>query len=125
MTRVGVLWSKLQGGNLVSKGNVVYNDSMPVSKTYYVYIMTNQSRTLYVGLTNNIRRRVREHKDGLIEGFTHRYNIDTLVYVESFGDVDSAIAREKQIKRWGREKKLRLINQENPDWRDLSDGWKG
>ena len=98
---------------------------MPVSKTYYVYIMTNQSRTLYVGLTNNIRRRVREHKDGLIEGFTHRYNIDILVYVESFGDVDSAIAREKQIKRWGREKKLRLINQENPDWRDLSDGWKG
>ena len=108
--------------NLVSRVNTIYNDSMPVSKTYYVYIMTNQSRTLYVGLTNNIRRRVWEHKTGLIEGFTHRYNIDTLVYVESFGDVDSAIAREKQIKNWRREKKLRLINQENPDLRDLSDG---
>ncbi len=95
---------------------------MPVSKTYYVYIMANQSRTMYIGLTNNIRRRVQEHKDGLIEGFTLRYNIDTLVYIESFGDIDSAIAREKQIKRWSREKKLHLINQENPDWRDLSDG---
>jgi putative endonuclease len=98
---------------------------MPVSKTYYVYIMSNQSRTLYVGMTNNIRKRAREHKDGLVEGFTHRYNIDTLVYVESFGDVNSAIAREKQIKHWSREKKLHLINQDNPDWRDLSDGWYG
>ncbi len=98
---------------------------MPVSKTYYVYIMANQSRTLYIGLTNNIRRRVQEHKDGLVEGFTLRYNIDTLVYNESFGDIDSAIAREKQIKRWSREKKLHLINQENPDWRDLSDGCLG
>ena len=96
---------------------------MPGSKTYYVYIMTNQSRTVYVGLTNNIQRRVREHKDGLIEGFSNRYNIDTLVYVESFGDVSSAIAREKQLKRWRREKKLRLIAQENSEWRDLSDGW--
>ena len=96
---------------------------MPVSKTYHVYIMANQSRTLYIGLTNNIRRRVQEHKDGLVEGFTHRYNIDTLVYIESFGDINSAITREKQIKRWSREKKLHLINQENPDWHDLSDGW--
>jgi len=94
---------------------------MPLSKTYYVYIMANQSRTLYIGLTNNIRRRGSEHKNGLVEGFTHRYNINTLVYVESFGDINSAIAREKQIKRWSREKKLHLINQENPDWRDLSD----
>jgi putative endonuclease len=85
--------------------------------------MTNQSRTVYIGLTNNIKRRVREHKDGLIEGFSNRYKIDTLVYVESFGDVSSAIAREKQLKSWRREKKLRLIAQENSDWRDLSDGW--
>ena len=96
---------------------------MPVSKTYYVYIMSNQSRTLYIGLTNNIQRRVREHKDGLVEGFTLRYKINALVYIESFGDIDSAITREKQIKRWSREKKLHLINQENPDWHDLSDGW--
>ena len=95
---------------------------MSGKKTYYVYIMTNQSRNLYVGLTNNIRRRVNEHKTGLIEGFTKRYNLTKLVYVETFHDIDSAIAREKQIKYWRREKKLLLINQENPNWCDLSDG---
>ncbi|OHB73328.1 MAG: endonuclease [Planctomycetes bacterium RBG_16_55_9] len=91
-------------------------------KTYYVYIMTNQSRTLYIGVTNDIQRRVYEHKTKLVEGFTGRYNINTLVYVESFTDVYSAIEREKQIKRWRREKKLQRIARENPDWRDLSDG---
>ncbi len=96
---------------------------MTRSKTYYVYLMANQSRTLYVGFTENIKRRVWQHKTGEIEGFTERYKIDTLVYVASFGDVYSAIAREKQIKRWARGKKLRLIEQTNPDWRDLSDGW--
>ena len=95
---------------------------MHVKKTFYVYIMTNQSRNLYVGVTNNIRRRVEEHKNGLTKGFTSRYNIDILVYVETFSDIGSAIAREKQIKYWRREKKLQLINQENPEWRDLSDG---
>ena len=84
--------------------------------------MTNQSRNLYVGVTNNIRRRVEEHKNGLTKGFTSRYNIDILVYVETFSDIGLAIAREKQIKYWRREKKLQLINQENPEWRDLSDG---
>jgi putative endonuclease len=83
--------------------------------------MSNQSRTLYVGITNNIRKRVCQHKTGLVEGFTNRYKIDTLVYVESFGDAISAIEREKQIKRWRRDKKLKLIAQSNPDWRDLSD----
>jgi putative endonuclease len=92
-------------------------------ETYYVYIMTNQSRTLYVGVTNNIKRRVYEHKAQLVEGFSERYNIDTLVYVECFSDGYSAIAREKQIKRWRRQKKLQLITRENPGWRDLSDGW--
>jgi putative endonuclease len=85
--------------------------------------MTNQSRTLYVGFTNNIRERVWQHKAGSVEGFMNRYNIDTLVYIESFSDAISGIAREKQIKRWRREKKLRLIQKENPDWHDLSDGW--
>jgi putative endonuclease len=111
--------------NLAQQGILPYNDAMPGSKTYYVYILANQSRTLYVGFTNNIRRRVWEHKTGLIEGFTHRYKIDTLVYLESFGDVSCGIAREKQIKRWSRDKKLRLIAQDNPDWRDLSDGSYG
>jgi putative endonuclease len=95
---------------------------MSASKTYYVYIITNQSHTLYVGITNNIQRRVWEHRAGLVEGFTHRYKVDTLVYVESSNDALSAIAREKQIKHWRRDKKLWLIAQANPDWRDLSDG---
>jgi len=95
---------------------------MSRDKTYYVYIMSNQTRNLYVGLTNNIRRRAWEHKESLVEGFTNRYNINTLVYVESFSDINSAIAREKQIKRWRRQKKLFLINKENPDWHVLSDG---
>jgi len=108
---------------LDSRSDPSYNIHMSADKTYYVYMMTNQSRTLYVGFTNNIRERVWQHKSGLVEGFTSRYNIDSLVYVESFSDASSGIAREKQLKRWRREKKLRLIKQENPDWRDLSDGW--
>ena len=96
---------------------------MSGGKTYYVYIMTNQSRTLYIGVTNNIKKRVHEHRIGLVAGFTHHYKIDLPVYVEAFSDVHSAIAREKQIKHWRREKKLRLIAQDNPEWRDLSDGW--
>ena len=84
--------------------------------------MANQSRTLYIGLTNDIRRRAWEHKAGLVEGFTKRYKIDILIYVESFDDVLSAIAQEKQIKRWRRDKKMQLITKDNPNWRDLSDG---
>ena len=95
---------------------------MSSDKTYFVYIMTNQSRTLYTGVTSNIRRRVWQHKSGEIDGFTHHYRIDTLVYVECFGDVYAAIAREKQIKRWRREKKLNLIAIDNPDWHDLTHG---
>jgi len=95
---------------------------MSGGKNYYVYIMANQSRTLYVGITNNIKRRVFQHRNGPAEGFTFRYKIAALVYVEMFSDAYSAIAREKQIKHWRREKKLQLIERENPDWRDLSDG---
>jgi len=84
--------------------------------------MTNQSRNLYVGLTNNIQRRIEEHKNGINEGFTKRYKLNKLVYIESFSDIDSAITREKQIKYWRREKKLFLVNHENPDWHDISDG---
>ncbi len=108
---------------MVSQRDSLYNTHMSGDKTYYVYIMANQSRTLYLGFTNNIARRVQEHKTGLVEGFTSRYDIDTLVYVESFRNASSGIAREKQIKRWRRDKKLQLIAQGNPDWRDLSDGW--
>jgi putative endonuclease len=111
-----------QWRNLASQGSFHYNVVMPGSKTYYVYIMANQSRTLYVGFTNNIRRRVWEHRTGFVEGFTNCYKIDALFYVESFGDVFCAIEREKQVKRWRRDKKLRVIAQANPDWHDLSDG---
>jgi len=98
---------------------------MPGSKTYYIYILASRSRRLYLGVTNNIRRRVWEHKRGEIRGFAQRYHIDMLVYFEVFGDVRAAIAREKQIKAWRREKKVRLIVGENPEWHDLSDGWYG
>jgi putative endonuclease len=82
--------------------------------------MSNRSSTLYIGVTNDLLRRVLEHKQKLIDGFTRRYNIDRLVYFESGGTIDSAIAREKQIKGWRRERKIELIELVNPDWKDLS-----
>jgi len=88
---------------------------------YYVYIMTNKSKTLYTGVTNDLGRRVSEHKNKLIRGFTKRYNITKLVYCESANDVDATIRREKQIKGWLRSKKIALIEANNPDWRDLSE----
>ena len=89
---------------------------------YYVYIMTNRSTTLYTGVTNNLERRVYEHKHKLVDGFTKKYNIARLVYYEATDDVQSAIAREKQIKGWLRRKKVALIESVNPEWRDLADG---
>ena len=85
--------------------------------------MTNRSGTLYIGVTNNIKQRVHQHKNKLIEGFTKKYNIDKLIYVETFRDVNSAIAREKTIKGWLRKKKIELIKGANPDWKDLSENW--
>jgi len=96
---------------------------MGETKTYYVYIMTNKSGTLYAGVTNNIRRRVRQHKDKLVAGFTRKYNITRLIYYECFTDVHAAIAREKEIKGWVRRKKLDLIASVNPQWDDLSAEW--
>jgi putative endonuclease len=90
---------------------------------YAVYIMASRSHTFYVGVTNNIERRVREHKEHEQEGFTARYHIDRLVWYQVFGDVHAAIAREKQLKRWRREKKIHLIESKNPTWRDLSAEW--
>jgi len=97
--------------------------AMRETRTYYVYIMTNKSGTLYTGVTNNIRRRVRQHKDKLVAGFTRRYKIDRLIHCECFTDVHAAIAREKEIKGWLRKKKLALIASVNPQWLDLSDEW--
>jgi len=92
-------------------------------KHLYVYIMTNKANTvLYTGVTNNIRKRVYEHKNKLVDGFTKKYNIVKLVYYEAFSDCMSAIQREKQIKAGSRRKKEELINSINKDWRDLYDG---
>jgi putative endonuclease len=90
---------------------------------YYVYIMTNASRTLYTGMTGNLVRRVYEHKHKLIEGFTSKYKITRLVWFGSFPDVRDAIAMEKRIKGWVRSKKVALIESLNPEWEDLSAGW--
>ena len=90
---------------------------------YYVYIMTNRSGTLYIGVTRDLLRRVHEHKSKLVDAFTKRYNIDRLMYHETTEDVQSAIARERQLKGWTRKKKLGLINAANSRWRDLSEGW--
>ena len=90
---------------------------------YYVYLMSSRSFTLYVGVTNDLERRVYEHKHKLTPGFTSKYNIDRLVYFEETSDVWAAIEREKQIKAWARHKKLDLITSFNPNWRDLSQDW--
>jgi len=90
---------------------------------YFVYIMSNNSRTLYIGVTDNLIRRVAEHKQGKVKGFTSKYNIKRLVYFESGSEINEALFREKQLKGWLREKKIALIEQENPDWKDLSESW--
>ena len=85
--------------------------------------MTSQSGTLYIGMTNDIKKRVYQHKNHLIPGFTDKYNVDQLLYVETTSDPVSAIRREKQLKKWRREKKVALVHSQNPDWKDLSEGW--
>ena len=90
---------------------------------YFVYIMASQSGTLYIGMTNDLQRRVYQHKHKLLEGFTKRYDVTRLVHYEIFNSVNDAIAREKQIKKWRRDKKLDLIVSTNPKWCDLSEDW--
>jgi putative endonuclease len=90
---------------------------------YYAYMVASRSRTLYVGVTSDLQKRVFEHKRKLHEGFSATYHCERLVWFESFSEVDEAIAREKQLKRWRREKKVALIEANNPTWVDLSEGW--
>ena len=90
---------------------------------YYVYILSSRSRNLYAGVTNNLTRRVAEHRQGLIPGFTRRYRIHRLVYYEPYQSIRSAIVREKQIKGWLRARKVALIEEDNPTWDDLAAGW--
>ena len=85
--------------------------------------MASQSGTLYVGMTSNIKQRVYAHKNHLLTGFTDKYHVDRLLYVETIRDAASAINREKQIKKWRREKKIKLIDSQNPGWADLSEEW--
>jgi putative endonuclease len=106
-----------QGG----EGHLCYNNLQ--MKEYYVYILANKSGMLYTGMTNDLERRLYEHKNKLIEGFTKKYNINKLLYFESTDDVSAAIAREKTIKGMLRSKKIELIKTHNPLMNDLSEQW--
>lgn len=92
-------------------------------KTYYVYMMATDARTTYIGVTNDLERRVWEHRHGEGSGFTSRYGLRKLVCIEDFKSIDDGIAREKQLKSWRRVKKLALIDAQNPAWDDLAAGW--
>ena len=93
--------------------------------TYYVYILTNKNnRVMYIGVTNDLVRRLYKHKQELVDGFTKRYHVHKLVYYEQTTDVRSAIEREKQLKGWIRARKNELVETINPDWRDLSEEWQ-
>ncbi len=96
-----------------------------LTRNYYVYIVASQTRTIYIGLTNNLVRRIFQHKEKVVEGFTRKYNCTRLVYFEHFNDVRAAIAREKQIKDWIRKKKVALVESMNPQWEDLTDSVVG
>ncbi len=91
---------------------------------YYVYILTNKTnRVLYIRVINNLIRRIYEHKNKLVKGFTKKYNLLKLVYFEVTNDVKSALSREKQLKNWHREWEIKMINEHNPAWKDLSEEW--
>jgi putative endonuclease len=96
---------------------------MPDYKLFYAYIMADRSRVLYVGVTSDLYQRVQQHRKGVFEGFTSRYACNRLVWFQRFTGPKEAISREKQIKRWRREKKVLLIEQENPTWLDLAADW--
>ena len=88
-------------------------------KTYFVYILASKRFVLYIGVTNDLQRRIYEHKHGIFPGFTKKYNVDRLLYYEQFSEIEQAIAREKQLKGWNREKKLNLIKTMNPELKEI------
>ena len=101
------------------------NQKIMKAKSYWIYILTNwNDKVMYIGMTNNLERRVYEHKHKLVDGFTKKYNINKLVYYEQGADVHAAIAREKEIKKWRRDKKNQLVMTMNPEWKDLSLEWE-
>jgi putative endonuclease len=98
----------------------VLREGLLIMKDYYVYIMMNQyNNVMYIGITNDLKRRVYEHKTGYFEGFTKKYNVHKLVYAENCHEVTDAIKREKQLKSWRREKKNALVEAVNPDWKEI------
>jgi putative endonuclease len=100
----------------------IYKITAMNDHTYFIYILTNKNKTvLYIGVTNDLKRRVYEHKTKLNKGFTSRYNVDSLIYIETFTNIKEAITREKRLKEWKREWKENLINQFIPEWKDLYD----
>ncbi len=106
-------------------GEPEHGGIMTWSHNYYVYLLTNwNSKVMYVGMTNDLQRRTYEHKHKVYRGFTSRYNLNKLVYFEHTTDVLQAIAREKEIKKWRREKKNRLVESMNPEWKDLAAEWE-
>lgn len=94
-----------------------------MNRAYWIYILASRSRNLYVGVTNDLQRRMIEHRQGLAPGFTSRYKIFRLVRCEQFADIRDAIAREKEIKGWRREKKIWLIERDNPTWQDFAENF--
>jgi putative endonuclease len=92
-----------------------------MDRTYCVYILASRSRNLYTGVTNNLQRRMLEHRNGLVPGFSSKYKVHRMAYFEVFGDIRHAIGREKEIKAWRREKRVALIQRRNPTWEDLAD----
>ncbi|MGP8281988.1 MAG: GIY-YIG nuclease family protein [Desulfomonilaceae bacterium] len=97
---------------------------MSQQRNYYVYIMTNwDDSVIYIGVTSDLTRRLYQHKSKMLKGFTEKYNVNKLVYFEETADVLSAITREKEIKKWRRDKKDELVSSINPKWRDLSEAW--
>jgi putative endonuclease len=103
---------------MIAKENI-----KPKMKQYYVYLLASKSKVLYIGVTNNLERRAYEHKYKIVKGFTSNYNVNRLVYYETYSDIRDAIAREKQLKAGPRKKKIELIERDNKDWRDLSKDW--
>ena len=107
-----------------SWAHFIIESSAYMPKSYYVYLLTNQNnKVMYVGMTNNLARRIYEHRHDLIAGFTSKYHVNKLVYFEETADVLAAITREKQVKKWRREKKNALVEAMNPEWSDLSLQW--
>jgi putative endonuclease len=91
---------------------------------YFVYIMSSQTRVLYIGVTNDLERRVQQHQSGVGSAFTARYRVKRLVHYEETSDVHAALEREQHLKEWTRSRKVALIEADNPEWRDLSEGWR-